>query len=317
MPGTVSDLYIDPDQRGSMPTGEPAAPPPPPAPTPVVAVQPVSTKARMADEGPDGKIRDTSTEAMRPGNDLQYREFDADPKDTPTAEPTKQAEAAPAPVVEQPKLYAGKFKTVDELDNSYQEAQKLITRQGQELAELKKSKVAEAAAPPPAPVKTPAQIATDEERKNKFLTDFVADPEKVMSDLQQRSIQQTKAALEAQQLTNDWRKTNTDIAEHEFFVTAEAYRLSQSDPELAANPTALLSKATENFRQVAGKLRSEGAREALTSETRVIPLLQTTAPTTATEQPSEKAPLTADAAYDAHMRMLKDQERRSHQGLRR
>jgi len=312
--GTTSDLYAK-DDRGQVVALD--TPPAPPAPAPVVAVQPVVVKPRMADENSDGSVRDTSTDALRPNNDLQFRRFDEDtPKPKPSSE-AKEPEAVvaeaqtpppPAPVVEPPKLYAGKFKSVEDLEKSYQEAEKKITQTAQEAAELRKKQ--ESAPPPP---KTAAEI---EKEKADFLERFVKEPQKVIQEFQQRATEQTMTALQAQQAAENWRKENPDIAPHEFFVAAESFRLSQADPELAKNPQLLLAKATENFRQTLGAIRAQGAKEALTTETRVTPLLSSTSPSPATEQPS-KAPLTADAAFDAHMQMLKAEERRSHTGLRR
>jgi len=92
--------------------------------------------------------------------------------------------------------------------------------------------------------------------------------------------------------------------------------LSQSDPELAKDPKAMIDKATANFRQFTGKIKTAAAKEALTTETRTVPLLSNTAQPQASEQPA-KAPLTADESYDITMRMLKEQEQKSRRGLRR
>ncbi len=91
-----------------------------------------------------------------------------------------------------------------------------------------------------------------------------------------------------------------------------------TEAQAALEPySALINKATEQFRQFTGKIRSEGAKEALTQETRVIPLLNPTA-TTTSEQPSPnaKAPLTSDEAYSLHLKMLKQESERSRRGLR-
>lgn len=320
--GTTSDLYMDADNPNSK-LGEPPAPPspvPPPTKAPETH-QPVQVRNhRMADERPDGSIRDTSGEAQRPGNDLNFRNIsdeeikkpvEAPPAETPEppkAEPVKEA----APVPE--KIYAGKFKTPEDLEKSYLEAEKAMRAAQQEAADLRK-KQQEAPPPPPAP-KTPEQIATEQAEANRILTEFATDPNKFLEERDKRNMQQTMVALQAQQVAENWRKVNGDLAEHEIRVAFEATLLAQSDPELARNHEALLQKATDNFRQFTGKIRSEGAKEALTTETRTIPLLTTTAPQ-ATEQPSSKAPLTADEAYSAHLAFLKEQEKKTHRGLRR
>jgi len=284
--------------------------------------QPVVVKSRMADERPDGSVRDTSMEALRPGNELGYRNLDAEKK-TPAEEPKPEVantpQAAPeTPQVppEPPKMYAGKFKSVDELEKSYEEAQKAISRMGQENADFKRQQVAQAAVPPKPVEKTPQQIQTEQQEAQALINEFVANPKAMLDKHYQQATQQTQVALAAQQTAYQWKQNNPDIAEHEFYVTAEAYRLSQTDPELAANPAALINKATDNFRAIAGKIRAEGAKEALTQETRVIPLASTPAPPATTEQPA-KAPLTFDDSFEAWMKMAKEAERKTHRGLRR
>jgi len=316
----TSELYAEADNPNSTLGQPPAAPAPVPPPTsPAPQVIQVRTH-RMADERPDGSIRDTSTEALRDGNDLGFRKVDDPvPAPPPVVEPPKEVapeppkEAVPPPPPAE-KVYAGKFKSPDELEKSYLEAQKKLTQLAQEKSELEK-KVAAPPPPPPVP-KTPEQLAQEKAEADRILNDFVANPKKFREDLRNEAIQQTQVALNAQQMVHQWRKDNPDIAEHEVRVAFEATLLAQSDPELARNPEALFAKATDNFRQFTGKLRTEGAKEALTQETRTIPLLTGTAQPQATEQPA-KAPLTADEAYAAHMRMLKEQEQRSHRGLRR
>ncbi len=280
----------------------------------------------MADESADGKIRDTSMEAVtQPGRDLGFRNLDDE--QTPTQPPAPTEEKAPEkppepppvppkePAAAQEKVYAGKFKTTEELEKGYQELESRNTKAMQEAAALRKQNEAK---PPVEVPKTPAQIASEEADKNKFLADFVADPKAIITKFQQEAVQQTQIALTTQQIRNEWAKSNPDLVEHESRVAFEMALIAQSDSELAKDPAALLNKATDNFRQFTGKIRTEGAKEALTQETRVIPLVTNTAPSAGTEQPSNgKAPLTSDDAYALHMKMLKEQEQRSHRGLRR
>lgn len=313
--GTTSELYKDADNPSSTLGAPPAAPSDVPPPTKVVVTQPVTTKARMADEKPDGTIRDTSTEALRPGNDLNFRNL-SNEETKPPAEPPKETPAAPpketpAPAAPpEPKVYAGKFKSAEDLEKSYQELERKLTETSQAKATLEREKLA---APPAPAVKSAEQIAAEQTEANKIVTEFVSNPKEF---IEKNIIQRTMTALTAQQIRNEWMKANPDLAEHEIRVAFEATLLAQSDPELGRNPGALLQKATDNFRQFTGKIRTEGAKEALTTETRTIPLLQPSSTTTATEQPA-RAPLTADAAHDIHMRFLKEQEQKSHRGLRR
>lgn len=324
--GTISELYSEADNPNSVLGAPPSAPAPVPAPVQPVAVQnqPVTIKSRMADETPDGKVRDTSMEAVTDsGRDLGFRNITDESENAPKPKP-EEAKPADVPKTEQPKveaqpvpekLYAEKYKTPEELERAYEEAQKLIARQGQELGTARKQLQEK----PPEVAKSPAQIAAEEAEKTQYLQKFVNDPIGELEKIKQQAVQQTQVALTTQQIRNDWARNNPDLVEHESRIAFEMALLAQSDPEIGRNPAALMQKATETFRQFTGKLRSEGAKEALTQETRVIPLLSNTASATSPENPSSngKAPLTSDEAYALHMKMLKEQEQKSHRGLRR
>jgi hypothetical protein len=317
--GSVGELYIDQDTKA--PLGAPPAAPsdvPPPV-APVKVEQPVVVKSRMADETPDGRIRDTSTEALRQGNELGYRNLDADPK-TPAEEPkpevgnTPQAapEAPPAP----PRVYAGKFKSIEELERGYEESQKAMHKAFEEKANIERQHVAQAAAPPKPVEKTQEQVVSEQQRAQQRLNEFVSDPDKFVGDIYQKANQQTMIALKAQEMHQKWAKDNPDLVAGEIYVAADAWRLAQSDPNLANDPQGLYDKSTANFRDFLGKIRMDAQKEALTQETRVIPLASTPPTPTATEQPATRA-LSSDDAFDAHMKMLKAAERRSKTGLRR
>ena len=330
--GMTSDLYMNAEDTGTVvPKSALGAPPAPPSPVPppvqpVVQTQTVTTKSRMADERPDGSVRDTSTEALKPSNDLGFRNLDDEGLKKPAEVPPPSAETKPAEATPQAppapaapeKVYAGKFKSIDELEKGYEESQKAMHKAMEDRAALARQQ--QATPPPPPPPKTPQQIAAEEASKTAFLAKFVENPEGVIRDYQNQAIQQTQVALAAQEVTHNWRKQNPDLIDHEYFVAAEASRLAASDPEIAKDPDKLIQTATANFRNLTGKLRSEGAKEALTQETRVIPLLSNTAPAAATEQSANKngaTPLSSDDAYSMHIRMLKEQEQKSHRGLRR
>jgi hypothetical protein len=316
--GTTTDLYVEGADGKPQMLNTPPPTPPTDVPPPTKPHQPVQVRShRMADEKPDGSIRDTSTEALRPGNDLGHRNLSDEEIKPPTPKPEEKPAEKP-PEVAKPaevkppaeKVYAGKFKSAEDLEKSYQELEKKFTQTATEKATLERASLAKPAEPA---AKTPQQIAAEQDEANKIVTEFVTDPKKF---IQEKIVNQTMTALTAQQIKNEWAKANPDLAEHEIRVAFEATLLAQSDPELARDPVGLLTKATDNFRQFTGKIRTEGAKEALTQETRVIPLLSPSS-TTTTEQPSNKAPLTSDDAFALHMKMLKEQEQKSHRGLRR
>ena len=326
----VGELYSDPENPKSV-LGQPPAPPTDvPAPTaPVKVEQPVAVhERRMADQDAAGNVRDTSMDAItKPGHDLNFRNVDDEAlvakqtpptPDKPSAdakppEPPKETPPVAAPPPE-PKLFAGKFKTVEDMEAAYKEVESAKSRAFQEKAALERQIQANAAAPPPAPPKSPELLAAERAENDRIINNLVADPK---AFVQREIIDKVTIALTAQQRTEQWRRDNPDLAKDEIRVAFEATLLAQSDPELARNPEALLAKATEQYRSMVGRIRTEGAREALTMETRVIPLVTNTAPAPAPEQPPQKAPLTSDEAFDNHIRMLKAEEQRSHRGLRR
>lgn len=309
----VGELYME-GSNGQQQPLSPSMPPPPEAPSSIPAPPVVIAKPRkMMDQNADGTIRDTSSEALRDGNGLQFQGTDPEPKEEPasTAPPTQEPIAAPpAPAPEPPKLYAGKYKTPEDMEKAYNEANAALTKANQKAAELERKATVQAATPP-------ATALSVEEQKNELLKNLVENPNKVLSEIARREIQNTTVAVQSNQAAMEWRNANKDIADLEPYFLVDVQRIAGENPDLAANPAALLAEATTRFRQSIGRLRTDAAREALTTESRVIPLLQnTSAPPDATEHPSQKAPLTPDAAHDAHMRFLKAEERRSHRGLR-
>lgn len=221
---------------------------------------------------------------------------------TSTAAPvisTSTATATSDPIgVVEPKLYAGKFKTVEELEISYKEAEKMAHTKAQEAAELKKK--AEVA-----PVISPIVDAEKEkERKAALLNKILDDPESVTRDIaaQVEKIAADRKALD--DMSNKWRDDNKDIAQYEKFVGYEMQHLMATNPELT-DTAALLAQATTNFRQEHGKIREAGKHEALQVRSSVTPLadskIQVPPPT---EQPKQ-APKTEDQVRSEHFEMLK------------
>lgn len=197
------------------------------------------------------------------------------------------------------KLFAGKFKTVEEMETAYAEAQRGFHTKSQELADFKKS----APVTPPPAQKTPEQIAQE---KADLLNKIIENPEAVTQEIQQRVTANIDAQRKADIAQAEWKTANADIAPYEKFVGYEMQSLMAANPELASDPTALLTQATLNFRaSVFGTIREAGKREALQVQTSVTPLagsrIQTPPPT---EQPS-KAPKTTEQANAEHMDMLK------------
>lgn len=194
------------------------------------------------------------------------------------------------------KLFAGKFKTVEEMETAYAEAQRGFHTKSQELADIKKQ-----ATPPPAQ-KTAEQIAQE---KADLLNKIIENPEAVVQEIQTRTQSAIEAQRKADAASAKWTEDNKDIAPYSDFVGLEMQRLMTSNPDLASDPTALLTQATINFRAMHGTIRESGKREALQVQTSVTPLagskIQTPPPT---EQPV-KAPKTTEQVNAEHMDMLK------------
>lgn len=207
-------------------------------------------------------------------------------------------------------LLAGKFKNQAELIHAYEESQRAFHTKSQELADIKKK--GEQAQP--APVKTPEQIAQE---KADLLNKIIENPEAVTQEIEQRVSANLEAQRKADAAQAEWKAANADIAQYEKFVGYEMQSLMAADPTLANDPTALLAKATLNFRaNVFGTIREAGKREALQVSTSVTPLapskIQTPPPT---EQPV-KAPKTTEQVNQEHMDMLKANAARVRRPLR-
>lgn len=197
------------------------------------------------------------------------------------------------------KLYAGKFETVEAMEAAYAEAQKGFHEKAQEVATLKKQ------IPPPDP-KVIAEKAAEE--KAAMLNRIIEDPASIVKEIEQR----TQAAIAEQTRINDireqWRKENSDIAEHETLVGYEAARLLALDPNIET--AAMLTQATTNIRATIGKIREAGKQEALSVRSSVTPLadsrIQTPPPS---EQPAA-APKSEEQTRDEHVAFLKEQHSR-------
>lgn len=333
----VSDLKFENGAPGGEPppvenasTPTPVAPPPAPA---APAPQPI----RYVDEG----LGDVSGKAVAAPTYF-VRHLDDVPRQAPSValpvaspatpsvqpvvpaveppkavEPLKVAEPVKEPTKEPEKevVYAGKFKSIEELEKAYKEAEKGFHEKAQEAAEVRKQAQAAEKDRQAASSKTAEQIAGEKKALNdKLLAEFVADPDTFMAKAGQRfaeqSTQQTMTALQTQKTVETWKRDNSDLVPYEFYVGAEVTRLMQTNPNSGLTPDALLAQATANFRQIAGALRNAGATEALTTKVTVIPL---TAPPSSPpgSDKAETKPLTAEAAFDMHMRYLKDIEKRN------
>jgi hypothetical protein len=218
--------------------------------------------------------------------------------ETPTVQTQTQEPTKTGPTVTE-RLFAGKFKTVEELEASYKEAERQFHVKTQEAAAAKK--LAEAN-------KTPEQISQEAaSRKAELVNSLLEDPEKVIREVQEQARIQQEQALAVQRAVEDWKKANPDVAQYERFVGTEMASLSAANPELASDGAALLAQATTNIRQLVQTIREAGKAEALSVRNSTTPLSQAKVQVPPpTEQPV-KAPMTQQEAVDAHMQFLKEQ----------
>lgn len=296
---------------------------------PVVPAAPASTPLPVKDAGRDvlGDALKSPNQAryfnQREGRFENYKPVDVEPvavttsSEAPVAVSTSTASSTPvststaavststATATSDPnkggekKLYAGKFESVEAMETAYAEAQKGFHAKSQEVAELKKQ------VPPPDP-KVLAEKAAEE--KAAMLNRIIEDPASIVKEIEER----TQAAIAEQTRINEireqWRKENADIAEHETFVGYEAARLLALDPNIET--AAMISQATTNIRAAFGKIREAGKQEALSVRSSVTPLgevrIQTPPPS---EQPSS-APKSEEQTRNEHIAYLKAQHAR-------
>lgn len=209
---------------------------------------------------------------------------------TATSDPTKGGEK---------KLYAGKFETVEAMETAYAEAQKGFHAKSQEVAELKKQ------VPPPDPK---VAIEAEKERKAALLNRVIENPDAIEQEIKERVQASLNEQARFDEIRDQWKKENSDIAEHETFVGYEAARLLALDPNIET--AAMLSQATTNIRAAFGKIREAGKQEALSVRSSVTPLgevrIQTPPPS---EQPS-LAPKSEEQTRNEHIAYLKAQHAR-------
>jgi hypothetical protein len=286
------------------------------------AAPPVISKVMFKDEGRDvlgDVLKDPGKQALS-GETGTYFEPVADvpPQDAPppavppetpapavatsTAPPATQTfSTSTAPPAEAP-LYAGKFKTPEDLAKGYEELQKSFTTKAQEAATARKAlEERERAAP-----KTPEE--TESERLTR-INEMLADPEGYFHKQAQKAsdiaIQEAKTAREVSAHVEAWRTTNKDVVPYEDYIGVVMQRLTAADPSL--DPMAALDQATTAVRGEVGKIREAGRLEALAIQGSVT---QTSAAKVNTPPPTEQpssAPLSDEQARTQHLDFLKSQ----------
>lgn len=221
--------------------------------------------------------------------------------ETAAPPPTISTSTAPPPPAADPVLYAGKFKTPEELAKGYEELQKSFTTKAQEAATARKALEERERAAPKTPEETEAQRLTR-------INEMLADPEGYFHKQAQKAndiaIQEAKNAREVAANVEAWRTTNKDVSPYEDYIGVVMHRLTAADPSL--DPMAALDQATTAVRAEVGKIREAGRLEALAiqgSATQTPGKVNVPPPT---EQPSP-APVTDEQARNSHLDFLKSQ----------
>lgn len=220
---------------------------------------------------------------------------------TPITEaPPAEVPAPPAaepPKTDEPKLLAGKYKTVEELEKGYLESQKgfmskveqeadkkadalVETRVQERLKTLVEKEAGITHAAEQVVEKSLSQMSNDE-----LLDLQVQNPQEFI----RRQQKDTLRAIRASQIQEQWRGENKDILDMklpvgegkeytgEFLVSAAALALAKERPELLSDGTgeAILRESTGVVRNLLSSLRNQGKQEALVVRETVTPLQAT------------------------------------------
>lgn len=277
------------------------------------------TKVVFKDEGKDvlgDVLKDPNRQAISGDTGTNFEPVTEQP---PAADPVTPPPDAPAPVVStstappptiststepppaDPVLYAGKFKTPEELAKGYEELQKSFTTKAQEAATARKALEERERAAPKSPEETEAERLT---RVNEMLADPDGYFRKQAQKANDIAIQEAKNAREVAANVEAWRTTNKDVSPYEDYIGVVMQRLTAADPSL--DPMAALDQATTAVRDEVGKIREAGRLEALAiqgSATQTPGKVNVPPPT---EQPSP-APVTDEQARNSHLDFLKSQ----------
>jgi len=282
------------------------------------AVVPDHRQVHFKDEGQDvlgDVLKDPNRQAMSGDTGTFFEPIKEQPQETPAVtqqapevqkqavpdspqKPTEPSKEPPAPP--EPKLYAGKFKTIEDMEKGYLESQKVLTQKFQESAAAKKALEQAEATRKASPENTGA---ANEEARLQLINDFLTDPTKVVNQIQERVVASAAEQAKVQASVTAWREQNKDVTRYERYIGVVMHDLTSADPEL--EPMAALDKATTLVREELGRIREEGKLEALSvqqSVTQIADAKVNTPPPT--EHPSQ-APMSEEQGFEAHMASLK------------
>src|SRR6266550_2026688 len=280
-----------------------------------MATAPVTSKFKFAGDGKDplgDVLADPNRQAISGDTGTFFEAVkkpapappEPTPEPTPAPAPATETSTAAAPVIStstapDAKLYAGKFKSVEDLEKSYEEIQKSFTVKAQEAATARKAlEEREKAAP-----KTPEETETERLARINLM---LADPDKYFAEQARKAndqvLAETKSAREVAAKVEAWREQNKDVVPYEDYIGVVMHRLATSDPKL--DPLAALDQATTAVRAEIGKIREAGRLEALSIQSgATTPAAAKVIVPPPTEHPSP-APMSDQDAYQAHMAEL-------------
>jgi hypothetical protein len=243
--------------------------------------------------------------------DRVYQELGGQPiqaaPEAPLPADTPRPSETPAQTPEQPQadpnLIFGKYKTMEEAEKGYKEAQQAFHAKAQALAQtsqerdylkqfvdVSKLQQGQANVDPSQQPQPQGQQAID------WLDLMVNTPDKFPETAANQILPIVTSAMQTQQLLNNWEKQNPDLTNHKHFVNAEVQRLAQEQPDLIQDGARLLTSATENIRNTFNMVRAEGKTETLQMQNETHGTSISTVPQSAggPEQPAPQTPVPAD-----------------------
>jgi hypothetical protein len=273
---------------------------------------PVISKVSFKDEGRDvlaDVLKDPGKQALSGDTGTYFQPVAETPAEAPPP-PVLTTETAPpppptlststAPPVPE-KLFAGKFKTVEDMEKSYVEIEKAHTTKAQEAAAAKKALEAAEAVRLAAPENVAAQ---NEEQRLKLINDFLTDPTKTVTEIESRVKQSMAQTAEVSEKMNAHWEANKDMAPYKKYIGVDYAELVQANPDV--DPWAALQEATTRMRAYYGAILDQGRKEALSNvgaATQLSAKVNTPPPT---EQPPQ-APKTDEQQRTEHLTFLQSQ----------
>lgn len=139
-----------------------------------------------------------------------------------------------------------KFKTLEEYDKAYQEAERRMHQATREAAELRNTL---------SYLVYKTQQGTEEQKP--FSEQFFTDPERVLAMRERQLLNQVTNAIAVQDAITKWRLQNPDLLKYEDKISAFLVEVPTHLP-----PAERLVEATKAFRQFLGEIKNEGKKMA-------------------------------------------------------